>query len=166
MAADDDLYVWPRTMVTRTMPYDARKRGCQFGMLLSLAVAAVGVAQEPQPGVNPSQSAHKPGPDGLEGWTLDWPLAGSGYGDERFAFTLIVASYGHIVRRISGDPIIWTWIFWSDGRQVAYETGPFHFSDTCLLIRLSDGRQLDNYDCYHGLPADKPDWVRALEKTE
>ena len=153
-------------MAPRNVPYNARKRGYQFGLLLAVALAGVVAAQEPQPADKPSQSAHRPGPGGLEGWTLDWPVPDSGYGDERFAFTLVIARYGHIIQRISGDPIIWRWTFWSDDRQIAYETGSFHFNDTCFLIRLSDGRQLDSYDCYHDLPPAKPDWVRALETTE
>jgi len=50
--------------------------------------------------------------------------------------------------------------------QVAYETGPFHLSETCFLIRLSDGRKLDSYDCYHDLLPAKPDWVKALDAME
>lgn len=136
-----------------------------FGLVLPL-LAEVAVAQEPQPGANPSQSVHEHGPDGLEGWTLEWAVPDSGYGDGPFAFSLVVARDGHIIRSIDGDPIIWAWIFWSDGQQVAYETGPFHFSDTCFLIRLSDGHQLDSYDCYHDQPAAKPNWVRALEASK
>lgn len=90
----------------------------------------------------------------------------SGYGDERFAFTLVIARHGHVIRRVTGEPIIWKWIFWADGRQVAYETGAFHFSDTCYLLRLSDGRKLDSYDCYHEVPLAKPDWVKALDAAE
>ena len=135
-------------------------------MLLALALASAAVAQEPQPGVKPSESVHEHGPGGLEGWTLEWTVPGSEYGDERFAFTLVIARDGQIIRRIAGDPIIWSWIFWSDGQQIAYETGPFHFKDTCLLIRLADGHQLDSYDCYHEQPLAKPDWVRALEASK
>jgi hypothetical protein len=142
------------------------KRRYQFGMLLALALAAVVAAQASQPADKPTQSAHRFGPDGLEGWTLDSRVPGSGYGDERFAFTLVVARHGHIIRRISGGPIIWSWIFWADGRQVAYEAGYFHFNETCFLVRLSDGRKLDSYDCYNNLPPAKPDWVKALEATE
>jgi len=153
-------------MALKNVPNGAMKRRYQFGMLLALALAAVVAAQASQPADKPAQSAHRPGPNGLEGWTLDSPVPGSGYGDECFAFTLVIARHGHIIRRISGDPIIWRWIFWADGRQVAYETGPFHFSETCFLIRLSDGRKLDSYDCYHDLPPAKPDWVKALDATE
>ncbi len=135
-------------------------------MLLALALAAAVAPQASQSADRPTQSACKSGPDGLEGWTLDSPVADSGYGDERFAFTLVIARHGHIIRWISGKPIIWKWIFWADGRQVAYETGPFHFSDICFLIRLSDGRKLDSYDCYHDLPPAKPHWVKALDATE
>jgi len=141
------------------------KRRHQLGTLLALALAAAGAAQTSDPADRPTRSAHKPGPGGLEGWTLDSPVPDSGYGDERFAFTLVVARHGHVIRRITGDPIIWSWIFWADGRQVAYETGALHFSDTCVLIRLSDGRKLDSYDCYDDLPPAWPAWVKALEAT-
>ena|SRR5690242_18293450 len=134
-------------------------------ILVALALAAVAPTNA-QPIDKTRQSVHEPGPRGLEGWTLDSPVPDSGYGDERFAFTLVIARHGHTIRRISGEPIIWKWIFWADGRQVAYETGAFHFSDTCYLIRLSDGRKLDSYDCYHNLPAAKPDWVKALDASE
>ena len=138
----------------------------QLGMLLALALAAVVAAQASEPTDKPTQSAHRSGPDGLEGWTLDAPVPDSGYGDERFAFTLVVARHGHIIRRISGQPIIWSWIFWADGRQVADETGPFHFSSSCFLIRLADGRKLESHDCYHDLPPAEPDWVKALDAAE
>jgi hypothetical protein len=153
-------------MAVKNVPNGAMKRRYQFGMLLALALAAIVGAQASQPADKPTQSAHTPGPDNLEGWTLDSPVPGSGYGDERFAFTLVVARHGHIIRRIPGHPIIWKWIFWADGQQVAYDTGSFHFSETCLLIRLSDGRKLDSYDCYNDLPPVKPDWVKALDATE
>jgi hypothetical protein len=123
-------------------------------------------ARASQPAGKPTQSAHTPCPHGLEGWTLDSPVRGSGYGDERFAFTLVVARHGHIIRHISGHPIIWGWIFWANGRQVAFETGSFYFSETCFLVRLSDGRKLDRYDCYNDLPPAKPDWVKAWETTK
>jgi hypothetical protein len=142
------------------------KRRYQFAMLLALAMPAVVAAQGFQPTEQPTRSVRSAGPDGLEGWTLDSPVRGSGYGDERFAFMLVIARHGHIIRRISGEPVIWKWIFWADGRQVAYETGAFHFTETCFLIRLSDGRKLDSYDCFHDLPLIKPDWVKALDAME
>lgn len=138
----------------------------RFGMLLALALATIVAAQAAQPGDKPTPSAHRPGPNGLEGWTLDSSVPGSGYGEERFAFTLVIAHHGRIIRRIAGEPIIWKWIFWADGRQVAYETGAFHFTDNCHLIRLSDGRRLASYDCYHDLPPSKPDWVKALNAAD
>jgi len=48
-------------------------------------------------------------------------------------FTLVLARNGHRLRRIEGEPIIWKWMFWADGRQVAYETGPLHFGMSCVL---------------------------------
>ena len=111
----------------------------------------------------PSESEHTKGPNGLEGWTLDSPVPGSGYGDEKLPLTLVVARNGRILHRIPGDAFVWKWIFWADGRQVAYESGPLHFGLACVLYDLKKGRELSRVDCYHGLPQDAPDWVRALE---
>lgn len=110
----------------------------------------------------PTESEHRPGPHRLEGWTLESPLPESGYGDERFAFTLVLARNGHRLLRIEGNPIIWKWMFWADGRQVAYETGPLHFAMSCVLADVKTGRQVEILDCYHKLPATVPAWVTAL----
>jgi hypothetical protein len=59
----------------------------RFGMLLALALAAI-VASQASRADKPTESVHVPGPDGLEGWTLNWPVPDLGYGDERFAFSL------------------------------------------------------------------------------
>jgi hypothetical protein len=112
----------------------------------------------------PTESIHREGPHGLEGWTLDSPLPDSQYEGERFAFTLVLARKGRVLRRFEGDPIIWKWMFWADGRQVAYETGPLHFSMNCVLLDVETGRQIEDYDCYH-MPDNEPDWVIALENT-
>jgi hypothetical protein len=141
------------------------KRRRNFGILLAFALAVVAAPQAPQRADKPTESAHRSGPNGLEGWTLDWPVPDSGYGDERFAVTLVIARHSHVIRRVSGDSFIWRWIFWADGRQLAYETGPLHFSAACYLVRLSDGHQLDSYDCYHDEPPQQPEWVKALEAS-
>jgi hypothetical protein len=125
------------------------------------------LAQAPRPVTNeikPSESEHTKGPHGLEGWTLEQPVPESNYGDERFAFTLVLARNGKILRHVEGSPIIWKWAFSSDGREVAYETGPFHFSMICYLIDTDSGRRLADYDCFT-YPGSTPDWVIALEKT-
>lgn len=138
------------------------KRRYRFGMLLALLQATAVSASAPPPPDRPVQSAHRAGPSGLEGWTLDSPVPGSGYGDERFAFKLLISRHGHVIRRVSGDPVIWKWVFWADGKQIAYETGPLHFGLNCVLIRLSDGRRLENHDCYRPQAAPGPGWVKAL----
>jgi hypothetical protein len=112
----------------------------------------------------PTPSAHQKGPDGLEGWTLNWPNPDRD--GELIPFTLIIARNGHTIRRIEGDPTIWKWIFWADGKQVAYMTGSLHFSATCILADLATGKRLGSYDCYRDLPPQKPDWVDALEASE
>ena len=140
--------------------------------LFWIALFAVGpslIAQAPRlltDATKPTESEHTKGPHGLEGWTLNWPVPGSNYGDQRFAFTLVLARNGHLIHRVQGDPIVWNWMFWSDGRQVAYETGPFHFSMSCVLIDTKSGRRVDTIDCWQELHVDAPDWAKALEKQQ
>src|SRR5579862_2067480 len=95
-----------------------------LGLIVILAISLPLISQTKD---KPTESEHRTGPRGLEGWTLDSPLPDSNYGDERFAFTLVLARNGYRFRCIEGVPIIWKWMFWADGRQVAYETGPLHF---------------------------------------
>ena len=54
-------------------------------------------------------------------------------------------------------------MFQNDGKQVAYESGPLHFSMTCVLADVATGRQVGTYDCFGELPADAPAWVESLE---
>jgi len=135
-----------------------------------LAFAGLIYAQSHRPiktGSKPSESEHTKGSEGLEAWTLSWPLPDEfNHGDERFAFTLVLARDGHEIRRIEGEPIIWKWIFWSGGKQVAYETGPLHFDMTCVLTDVESGKTLATFDCYHELPPNPPKWVGALEKQQ
>lgn len=138
------------------------KVGSIFKVLGLIAILAVSSPLVSQTKNKPAESEHRTGPHGLEGWTLEWPWPDSSYGDERFAFTLVLARNGHRIRRIGGAPIIWKWMFWADGRQVAYETGPLHFGMSCVLADAKTGRQLEILDCYHKLPAHVPAWVTAL----
>ena len=73
----------------------------------------------------PTESEHVRGPNGLEGWTLERRFRIQVYGDEKFAFTLVIARGGRVVRRIDGDPIVWRWIFWEDGRRWLMNRGRF-----------------------------------------
>jgi hypothetical protein len=141
-------------------------------LLVALVVFLSGFPQYAQSprgtksGSKPTESEHVKGPHGLEAWTITWPLSKDIYqGEGRFAFALVLARNGVVIRRIEGSPIIWNWIFWSDGQQIAYETGPLHFSMMCVLIDTETGRRLSDYDCYT-YPKTTPDWVNALEKTQ
>ncbi len=111
----------------------------------------------------PPQPTHVRGPHNLEGWkreTVVETLEDQG----PLPVELIVARGGHVLRRIKGDPFLWTWTFQSDGQRVAYETGPLHFSMTCVLMDISTGRRIEQYDCFHDpLPSGAPAWVRQLE---
>jgi hypothetical protein len=86
----------------------------------------------------PSESMHLNGPAGLQ---------------------------GRVIQRIAGQHYIWKWIFWDGGRQIAYEDGPPHSTMCCVLVDLKTGLELENYDCFSGLPKKAPLWLESLEKV-
>ena len=106
-------------------------------------------------------SAHRHGPHELEGWTLDSTIPD--HGVERYPTALLIARRGRIIQRFKGNAFVWNWMFQNDGKQVAYESGPLHFSMTCVLADVATGRQVGTYDCFGELPADAPAWVESLE---
>jgi hypothetical protein len=109
----------------------------------------------------PTESQHRCGPDGLEGWTLNYTIPDRP--GQQYPEVLVLARRGRIIRRITGSPFVWNWIFWAGGQQIAYETGPLHFGMLCTLADIPTGRELANYDCFHGLPASAPEWEKALQ---
>lgn len=131
-------------------------------LVLSVAFFAAAIASPQAPAADhPVESEHRSGPNGLEGWTLNWPIPDRP--NERFPTTLVIARNGHVIRRIEGDAFVWNWIFWADGKQVAYESGPLHFGLSCILADVKTGRRVASYDCFHGIPDDAHDWLKALE---
>jgi hypothetical protein len=132
-----------------------------FGILAVFLVAATAIPQSGQPTDKPTATEHRAGPNGLEGWTLNSPIPD--HPGETFPFTLVIARNGRVIRKIDGDPFVWQWIFWNNGRQVAYESGPLHFGLQCILVSLTTGKQLASYDCFHGVPANAPVWLKTLE---
>lgn len=109
----------------------------------------------------PVESEHVRGPDGLDGWTLDFLIPD--LPGERYPLTLVVARNGGVIRRISGDPFVWNWKFCPDAKEIAYETGPRHFGLQCNLEDISTGRIAWSQDCFHGLPENAPACVKDLE---
>lgn len=110
----------------------------------------------------PTESAHRMGPNGLEGWTESYPLADG----QSAPANLVIAQRKNVVRRIQGDPFVWGWMFLENGKQVAYETGSLHFSKACRLVDIASGRQLANLDCYRELREDAPAWETALQNIK
>ncbi len=114
--------------------------------------------------VKPIESRHRQGSHGLSGWTLSETAPG----DESqgpMPFTLVISRDGHTLRSIKGDPFVWQWMFLADGKQVAYQTGPLHFSLECVLLDVRSGKERARYDCFKDpLPASAPAWVKQLEK--
>ena len=139
------------------------KAGFCFRFLIAVVMITVAVPQFAEDRDKPTESEHVHGPDGLEGWTLNSPLPPPDRPDEKFPFTLVIARNRHIIRKIEGDPFVWNWMFWAEGKQVAYESGPLHFGLQCILADVKWGKQLSNYDCFHGIPDNAPNWLKALE---
>jgi len=129
--------------------------------LALLLVATMGTGQSTSTGDQPTTSAHIKGPDGLEGWTIDRPLPDRP--NETFPTTLVIARNGRFIRSAKGDPFVWHWLFWDNGRKVAYESGPLHFALSCSLMSLATGKTLSSYDCFHRVPDVAPDWLKTLE---
>lgn len=131
-------------------------------MIGMLVLSGAALAHQPSQADTPSESAHRAGPNGLEGWTVIYPSPdGRGY-----PTTLVIAQRGHVVRRIQGDPLVWKWMFWENGNQVAYQTGSLHFNMACVLVDIASGRQLANLDCYRELAEDAPAWEKALQGAQ
>lgn len=146
-----------RDVVNTPVPVVQKGRLAMFGMLL-LAGAAMAHTSQPN---KPIESVHRVGPNGLEGWVESHQLAGG----QDYPTTLVIAQQGHVIRRISGDPFVWRWMFVENGKQVAYQTGSVHFNLWCVLVDLSSGRQLANHDCYGELNNAAPAWEKALQDS-
>lgn len=112
--------------------------------------------------LTPTQSTHRPGPNHLSGWTLNNTVPG--HAGDRFPMTLVIARNNQVIRKIAGDPFLWQWMFLPDGKRVAYQSGPFHFSLQCILADINSGKIIQNYDCNPDpLPANAPPWVKDLK---
>ncbi len=140
--------------------------GLCCALLIGRSFTTMARSQAKSPGEKPVESEHRKGPNGWEGWTLDSSIPDDSNGGEKYPFTLVLARNGHEIRRISGDPFVWRWIFWADGKQVAYESGPLHFGMNCILADIKTGRQLGSVDCYHELPDNAPEWAVKLESAK
>ena len=127
--------------------------------MLLLADAALAQASRAD---EPIESAHRAGSNGLEGWTESYPLTDG----QSFPVNLVIAQRKHVIRRVQGDPFVWRWIFWENGKQVAYEAGSLHFNMVCRLVDIASGRQLANLDCYRELAEDAPAWEKALRNAK
>ena len=61
---------------------------------------------------------------------------------------------------------MWKWIFWDDGKRVAFEDGPPHFMMRCVLADVATGKKLKDVDCFGELAAEAPEWARELEASQ
>jgi hypothetical protein len=132
--------------------------------LIFLLAMSAGCAQTVPTAEQPTESPHRLGPNGLEGWTLNYTIADRP--GEQYPEVLVLARRGRIIRRIQGSPFVWNWMFRAGGRQIAYETGPLHFGMLCTLADTATGRELASHDCFHELPTTAPEWEKALQSAQ
>jgi hypothetical protein len=108
-------------------------------------------------------SAHRKGPNGLEGWLVRKTVpAVKEQGP--LPIELVIARNGHIIRRFSYKeygPFLWNFLFLPEGRSIAVEYGPLNFVETCSRINIATGRSIEDVDCFQ-LPENAPDWATAL----
>lgn len=130
-------------------------------VVLNIAVAVVLFLGTQSAGAGESDRIS--GPDGLVGWKVNYLLDNK----EVVSDALIIARNGKRIRKIHGDPLVWTWMFTEDGKSIAFESGPLHFSMACVLIDIASGMELARIDCFH-YPDKAPDggwpaWITKLE---
>ena len=117
------------------------------------------------PALDTTRSTPRKGPGALSGWTIN--DTDPDHGSEYFPVKLVIARKGRIIRKISGDPFVWQWMFLADGKRIAYQSGPFHFSLQCVLADVDSGKTLQSYDCFHEpLAGDAPGWVKDLKQVD
>ena len=110
-----------------------------------------------------TESLHRRGPRGLEGWTISDPIPN----EHAMPRTLVIARDGDLLDRIDGRPLIFTWMFQDDGAHVAYSTGPLRSEELCFLIDTATGKEVAHYDCFHDPVAPTaPPWVKLLKQRE
>lgn len=124
----------------------AGRKLARIGILLLAGDALAGTSLA----AKPIESAHRAGPNGLEGWTVSDQSADG----QHIPTNLVIAQLGHVLRRIRGDPFVSRWMFWANGKQVAYVTGSLHFNASCTLVDIAPGRQLAALDCFRELDED------------
>jgi hypothetical protein len=112
----------------------------------------------------PEVTAHRAGPNGLEGWLVRERVAGV-ESQGPLPTSLVIARNGKIIRRLSiqGGPFYWNFVFLAGGKQVAFEHGSLHFNLTCTLMDIDTAEHIRNYDCYQTPLSDTaPQWVKQL----
>jgi hypothetical protein len=107
------------------------------------------------------------GPNGLVGWKVTFALEEN---QEEVSDSLVIARNGTRLRKVHGDPLIWSWMFLDDGKSIAFESGPLHFGMACVLLDIASGKELQRVDCFHypdHAPAGGwPAWITKLEGAD
>lgn len=146
-------------------PDGGRRPGGRGLRLAALAAAAIILAAATPLAAASRRLERIEGPHGLAGWHSLHRLENGNDVSE----TLTIARNGKVIRRIKGDPFVWRWLFRADGRGIAYETGPLHFSLACVLTDTDSGAELQRLDSFRypeaPPPGGWPDWVVDLQSS-
>jgi len=130
-------------------------------LLTTLLLTTAAAAQIPGP--------HRPGPHGLSAWKISAPLPNPdgtpNPSGELTAYRLIIARNAHPILTITPDNLLWKWTFLADGRRLAYQSGPLHFSMGCYLVALPSGHRLAHFNCTDDQAPNTPAWVKTLNQA-
>ena len=100
-------------------------------------------------------------PDGTVGWLAEYKVDGRSY---PFAGTLIIWRAGKIIRRFQTGQSFYSWMFYAQGKQVAYHVGPLHgeLKSHCELHDATSGRLLAVWDGDLESGSNRPAWTKGL----
>ena len=106
-------------------------------------------------------SEPKKAPDGTVGWLAEYKVEGVSY---PIAGTLIIWRAGKIIRRFQTGQSFYSWMFYAQGKQVAYHVGPLHgeLKSHCELHDATSGRLLAVWDGDIESGSNRPAWTKGL----
>jgi len=103
----------------------------------------------------------KKAPDGTVGWLAEYKVEGVSY---PVPGTLIIWRAGKTIRRFPTEQSFYSWIFYAQGKQVAYHVGPLHgeLKSHCELHDATSGRLIAVWDGDLQSGSNRPAWTIGL----
>lgn len=95
------------------------------------------------------------------GWTVEYENCCTSY---PVPTVLLVYQDEKHIQKIADGQMIWNWIFWQNGEEVAVQTGPTH-GDQCTfrLYDVKSAKTLSEESCHQ---SKLPDWASLLNNKD